>query len=86
MSRPEAYEFPTIDSVLHPSDFSEASEVACAHALKMALIARSRLTLFHVFPDMTAEWRDFPGMRQTLERWGLLPAGSPRSCGKGSEW
>ena len=33
-----------VDSILHPSDFSEASEVAFAHALKAALIARSRLT------------------------------------------
>ena len=32
MSRLGAYEFPVIDSVLHPSDFSEASEVAFAHA------------------------------------------------------
>ena len=26
------------------------------------------------------EWTDFPGVRETLERWGLLPAGSPRSA------
>ncbi len=80
MGRPGAYEFPVIASVLHPSDFSEASEVAFAHALKTALIAGSRLTLFHVSPDMQAEWSDFPGVRQTLERWGLLPPGSPRSA------
>lgn len=29
---------------------------------------------------MTAEWSDFPGVRQTLERWGLLPPNSPRSA------
>jgi nucleotide-binding universal stress UspA family protein len=80
MSRPGAYEFPIIDSVLHPSDFSEASEIAFAHALKTALIARSRLTLFHVSSDGQAEWSDFPGVRQTLERWGLLAAGSLRSA------
>jgi nucleotide-binding universal stress UspA family protein len=80
MSRPGAYEFPIIDSILHPSDFSEASEVAFAHALKAALIAGCRLTLFHVSPDMRGEWSDFPGVRQTLERWGLLPPGSPRSA------
>ena len=80
MSRPGAYDSPSSISILHPSDFSEASEVAFAHALKAALIARSRLTLFHVSPDMTAEWSDFPAVRQTLARWGLLPPGSPRSA------
>ena len=30
---------PIIDAILHPSDFSEAGDVAFAHALKAALIA-----------------------------------------------
>jgi nucleotide-binding universal stress UspA family protein len=80
MSRQGTSDTSMIDSILHPSDFSEASEVAFAHALKAALIAGSRLTLFHVSPDMTAEWSDFPAVRQTLERWGLLSPGSPRSA------
>jgi nucleotide-binding universal stress UspA family protein len=74
------YETSIIDSILHPSDFSEASEVAFAHALKAALVAQSRLTLFHVSPDMHGEWSDFPGVRRTLERWGLIPPDSPRSA------
>src|SRR6187551_1140367 len=80
MSGTEAQDTPVIESILHPSDFSEGSEVAFAHALKVALIARSELTLVHVSPDMTAEWGDFPGVRQMLERWGLLPPNSPRSA------
>jgi nucleotide-binding universal stress UspA family protein len=71
---------PIIDSILHPSDFSAASEVAFAHALKAALIAQSQLTLLHVSPGMTAEWTDFPGVRDTLARWGLLPRDSPRAA------
>jgi nucleotide-binding universal stress UspA family protein len=54
--------------------------VAFYHALKAALLAKSRLTLMHVSPDATSEWSDFPGVRETLERWGILPAGSPRSA------
>jgi nucleotide-binding universal stress UspA family protein len=69
-----------MESILHPSDFSEASEVAFAHALKTALIVGARLTLLHVSPDMNAEWSDFPGVRKTLERWGLLPPHSPKSA------
>jgi len=80
MSRLGAYEFPVIDSVLHPSDFSEASEVAFAHALKTALIAGSQLTLFHVSSDKHVEWSDFPGVRETLERWGLLAPSSARTA------
>ncbi len=70
---------PIIDSVLHPTDFSEGSRVAFHHALKAALLARSKLTLLHVSPGTASEWTDFPGVRETLERWGLLPEGSPRS-------
>jgi nucleotide-binding universal stress UspA family protein len=69
---------PIIDSILHPSDFSEASRVAFAYALKAALIAKARLTLLHVLPvGAENDWHDFPGVRETLERWGLLPPGSP---------
>src|SRR3954464_1350530 len=61
-----------LDSILHPSDFSEASRVAFAHALKAALIARATLPLVHVAPTAEAEESgDFPGVRETLERWGL---------------
>jgi nucleotide-binding universal stress UspA family protein len=79
MSAPQESSEPIIDSILHPSDFSAASEVAFAHALKAALIARSQLTVMHVSPGMTAEWTDFPGVRDTLARWGLVPQNSPRS-------
>lgn len=69
-----------LQSVFHPSDFSEASEVAFAHALKVALVASSKLTLLHVKESHGAEWEHFPGVRDTLERWGLIPKGSPRSA------
>lgn len=71
---------PSVDSILHPTDFSEGSRVAFHHALRAALTARSRLTLLHVSPGTVSEWADFPGVRETLERWGLLPKDSPRSA------
>jgi len=71
---------PIIESVLHPTDFSEGSKVAFHHALKAALLSRSELTLLHVSSDGTSEWTDFPGVRETLERWQLLPQNSPRSA------
>jgi nucleotide-binding universal stress UspA family protein len=65
-------------TVFHPSDFSEASEVAFGHALKLALTARATLTMMHVYAQTDSDWGDFPGVRRTLERWGLLPTGSLR--------
>lgn len=71
---------PLIQSVLHPTDFSEGSLVAFHHALKAALITRSKFTLFNVSPDGSPEWDNFPGVRDTLERWGLLPNNSSRAA------
>jgi nucleotide-binding universal stress UspA family protein len=69
-----------VESIFHPSDFSEASEVAFAHALKSALVAKTRLRMLHVEANPGAEWQDFPGVRDTLERWKLIPKGSPKSA------
>jgi nucleotide-binding universal stress UspA family protein len=69
-----------IESVLHPTDFSAGSLVAFHHALKAALLTRSRLTLLNVARHYDADMANFPGVRQTLERWGFLPKGSPRSA------
>lgn len=68
-----------IDSVFHPTDLSEGSRLAFVHALRIALAAHARLTVFHVSTgDPTPHWGDFPKVRATLERWGELPPGSPR--------
>jgi nucleotide-binding universal stress UspA family protein len=69
-----------VKSIFHPSDFSKASEVAFAHALKIALVTNAKLTMLHVETGPGTEWQDFPGVRDTLERWGLIPKGSPRSA------
>ncbi|HEX5603636.1 MAG TPA: universal stress protein [Pyrinomonadaceae bacterium] len=72
--------FSIIRSVLHPTDFSEASLVAFNHALKVAMLSQSKFTLLHVAKDRPSAWSEFPGIRETLERWGTLPKGSPRSA------
>ena len=71
--------FAIVESVLHPTDFSEGSRVAFHHALKTAMLTRSTLTLLHVATDDTSSWSNFPGVRETLERWGALPKGSEKS-------
>lgn len=64
--------------IFHASDFSPASAVAFAHALKIALVARAHLDIMHVTGHATVrsddlQWSDFPGVRATLARWGVLP-------------
>ena len=61
-----------VESIFHPSDFSEASEIAFVDALKIALVTQSRLSMLHVTPGSKLEWQDFPGVRDTLERWKLI--------------
>jgi nucleotide-binding universal stress UspA family protein len=71
-----------IDSILHPTDFSEASEAAFAHALALTLRRKARLTMLHTSEDRPGRdvWDRFPAVRETLERWGQLEPGSPRSA------
>jgi nucleotide-binding universal stress UspA family protein len=73
---------PFIETVFHPADFGAPSESAFAHALAIALVRQSELTILHAGRETLAEdeWTKFPGVRATLERWGLLEAGSPRSA------
>jgi len=69
-----------IESIFHPSDFSEGSTVAFAHALKIALVTKAQLNILHVSEPGEGQWADFPGVRQTLEQWQVLPPASPRSA------
>ena len=68
-----------VKNIFHPSDFTEESEMAFGHALKIALAAKSNLNLFHVHEKRDEEeWTEFPGVRNLLVRWKLLPEGSSR--------
>ena len=68
-----------IERVLLPTDFSPGSRVAFHHALKATLLSKSKLTLLGIDSEDHTEWEDFPAVRQTLERWQLLPNGSARA-------
>jgi nucleotide-binding universal stress UspA family protein len=61
--------------IAHPTDFSEASALAFAHALRLALASKSKLLLLHVTSSATKhEWSSFPHVRALLSRWGILEA------------
>lgn len=62
-----------IRSIVHPTDFSEASETAFTHALRIAVAAKAALTILHVASEPGADdWAAFPHVRRTLAHWGLM--------------
>ncbi|MGI9516300.1 MAG: universal stress protein [Pirellulaceae bacterium] len=67
-------------AILHPTDFSEASQLAFAHALAVAVANQANLTIMHVTsdPENVVPWHEFPSVRKTLESWGYLEPGSAR--------
>jgi nucleotide-binding universal stress UspA family protein len=71
---------PFVNSIFHPSDFSEASELAFLHALAIALIRQTKLVIMHAGRGDVDDWEHFPAVRKTLERWGMLDPGSPRAA------
>lgn len=66
--------------IAHPTDFSEGSALAFAHALRLAIASKSRLLLLHVTASENKhDWSSFPHVRAVLSRWGMLDAhASPR--------
>lgn len=72
---------PFVSSIAYLSDLSERDTKAFAHALAIALLRQTRLTLLHAqSPGGEEEWRRAPSVRRTLESWGMLELGSPRSA------
>jgi|SRR5215831_11330507 len=62
-----------IRSVVHPTDFSDLSGKAFAHALRIALSAKSTLHLLHVAElDGGRDDGAFPHVRRLLAQWGLI--------------
>ncbi len=75
-------EIPPVESVFHPSDLSEASESAFAHALAISLLRQTRLTILHAGAERrgSSARSRIPEVRATLERWKLIEPGSSRSA------
>ena len=67
----------SIRSIVHPTDFSDLSAAAFAHALRIALAARCRLHLLHVSQYDTAEALAFPHAQRLLAQWGLSDYDDP---------
>ncbi len=64
----------SIRSILLPTDFSNESQSAFAHALRLATVLGASLELLYVESEnYKADWSWGPKVRQTLIQWGELP-------------
>ncbi len=70
-----------VASVVHPTDLSDTSELAFAHAVAIAVRHKTSLTILHASAEGDRSHRpNFPSVRGLLEKWGRLEDGSPRSA------
>jgi nucleotide-binding universal stress UspA family protein len=69
----------SIRSIVHPTDFSDLSTAAFAHALRIALAAKSKLHLLHLVQYDDDEALAFPHARRLLVQWGLSGEDDPPS-------
>jgi nucleotide-binding universal stress UspA family protein len=66
-----------ISAVLHPTDLTSSSELAFAHALRLAASGRTKLYLLHADPSAEdTDWSAYPAVRRTLASWGMLDESS----------
>jgi len=70
-----------IRTVFYPSGFAESGEVAFMHALKITMANQGLLWMLNVESNslQNSDDHQFPGIRETLERWGTIPEDSPKS-------
>ena len=61
-------------SILHPTDFSSASEVAFDHALALSVSTGSSLSILHIEKQTfsRSDWNSFPHVRAKLLKWGII--------------
>ena len=62
----------SIRSIVHPTDFSDLSFAAFAHALRIALVAKSNLHLLHV-----AQEADEAMAYRVKPMWALIASTTP---------
>jgi nucleotide-binding universal stress UspA family protein len=69
---------PPFQSIVHPTDFSPSNGAAFAHAVRLAIAARSALHILHVDEaGAETEGNSFPAVRKLLTQWEMLEPGAP---------
>jgi nucleotide-binding universal stress UspA family protein len=66
-----------VRSILHPTDLTDLSGVALAHALRISLATRGKLHLLHVSAHASGIVAEFPDVRRILAQWGMSEENDP---------
>jgi len=61
-----------LQSIVHPTDFSDLNVDAFVHALRIALATKTKLYLLHVETGHESKWWLLPHVRYTLALWKLM--------------
>jgi nucleotide-binding universal stress UspA family protein len=70
-----------MQSIVHPTDFSNMSSRAFAHALRIALAAKCTLYVLHVAEDIDDHKEvALTQVRRILTQWGLIAESESRSA------
>ena len=71
-----------IRAVVHPTDLTASSDIAFAHAMKIALAGRAKIYILHSSSPASedVDWTGFPGVRKVLADWDLLKTDSSRAA------
>jgi nucleotide-binding universal stress UspA family protein len=70
-----------LESIVHPIDFSNAGLDAFAHALRLAVAAKSLFYLVHIEGETEQDdWEHFPRVREMLAAWGMIAPDAPQSA------
>jgi len=70
-----------LESIVHPTDFSRAGLDAFAHALRLAVAAKSLFYIVHIEGDTEqGDWKHFPRVRETLAGWRMVSSDAPQSA------
>jgi nucleotide-binding universal stress UspA family protein len=69
---------PPFQSIVYPTDFSLSNAAAFAHAVRLAIAARSALHILHVDEaGAETERNRFPAVRELLTQWQMLEPDAP---------
>src|SRR6266576_124214 len=79
MSRSSLLDDVTLEIHFSSVGFCRCERSRFRHDLKIALVTGAKLTVLHVEASPSTEWQDFPGVRDTLERWGSFRRIVPRA-------
>jgi hypothetical protein len=68
-----------LESIIHPTDFSRAGLDAFAHALRLAITAKSLFYIVHIEGETEEDdWEHFPRVREMLAAWGMIAPDAPQ--------